>query len=59
MSASGRNGKHVSRHVPADEAEAYREAIPPGRLKSGRLKGQLFRAGASVAANYAEAEEPE
>ena len=22
----GRNGKHVSRYVPADEAEAYREA---------------------------------
>ena len=35
------------------------EAIPSGRLKSGHLKGQLFRAGTSVAANYAEAEEPE
>ena len=35
------------------------EAIPPERLKSGHLKDQLFRAGTSVAANYAEAEEPE
>ena len=35
------------------------EAIPPGRLKSGHLKDQLFRAGTSVAANYAKAEEPE
>ena len=35
------------------------EAIPSGRLKSGHLKDQLFRAGTSVAANYAEAEEPE
>ena len=35
------------------------EAIPAGRLKSGHLKDQLFRAGTSVAANYAEAEEPE
>ena len=35
------------------------EAIPPGRLKSGHLKDQLFRAGTSVTANYAEAEEPE
>ena len=35
------------------------EAIPSERLKSGHLKDQLFRAGTSVAANYAEAEEPE
>ena len=35
------------------------EAIPAERLKSGHLKDQLFRAGTSVAANYAEAEEPE
>ena len=35
------------------------EAIPAKRLKSGHLKDQLFRAGTSVAANYAEAEEPE
>ena len=35
------------------------EAMPSGRLKSGHLKDQLFRAGTSVAANYAEAEEPE
>ena len=35
------------------------EAIPPERLKSGHLKDQLFRAGTSVAANYAKAEEPE
>ena len=30
------------------------EAIPSGRLKSGHLKDQLFRAGTSVAANYAD-----
>ena len=36
-----------------------REAIPAKRLKSGHFKDQLFRAGTSVAANYAEAEEPE
>ena len=35
------------------------ETIPSKRLKSGHLKDQLFRAGTSVAANYAEAEEPE
>ena len=35
------------------------ESIPSERLKSGHLKDQLFRAGTSVAANYAEAEEPE
>ena len=35
------------------------EAIPSERLKSGHLKDQLFRAGTAVAANYAEAEEPE
>ena len=35
------------------------EAIPAKRLKSGHFKDQLFRAGTSVAANYAEAEEPE
>ena len=35
------------------------EAIPSERLKSGHLKDQPFRAGTSVAANYAEAEEPE
>ena len=35
------------------------EAIPSERLKSGHLKDQLFRAGTSVAANCAEAEEPE
>ncbi len=35
------------------------EAIPSERLKSGLLKDQLFRAGTAVAANYAEAEEPE
>ena len=29
------------------------EAIPADRLKSGHLKDQLFRAGTSVAANYA------
>ena len=35
------------------------EAIPVKRLKSAFFKDQLFRSGTSVAANYAEAEEPE
>ena len=35
------------------------EALDVKRLKSGHLKDQLFRAATSVAANYAEAEEPE
>ena len=28
----GRNGRHVSRYVPADEAEAYREATENYRM---------------------------